>query len=858
MRLNFRKITAIAASALMVGLTLGGAVASNYPLPFVSGAGSDVAIVYGSGSGVSSLDFFQAGYIMSNLQSYMSSSGGSSATSVSGGDSIVLATPIRKLYYGDVFALPIPFLTYSELSSILASGTVTDLSGNTYGYSQTVKIGSAAVAYGNSGGDLSDPTLYIDAVTPTTLYNYTLLFTKNLNVSDSTNVQGQKIKILGVDYVIGASSTNSTLYLYGSGTTTTVAGGENQSVNVGGTLHTVELVTTTVSTSTAKIKVDGVSKYVAKGINYAFAGGINVYVKDITYPAYESDRREVELIVGASSLKLENGKPVKKGADESSVQGTTANIKAENVGVISGFTVQIAAPKSQNDSIALGQSFTDPVFGGLKLTFANAVPTLDSAGRGRIVVDAGTSGTVIASVTFTSAKAGSAGEKKLQYVYDNDTTTVLVKPLLAWSNQPSSANGQGIIHVLEGENSKLNDWIVVNSGDFGTVLLVESLDGTSDAATGKVSFRDVITGEKQDFTLTNGTAGYTASGTISGGYGYTITAGYAWNYVNITWNTAGTKALFPRIKLANGGWMAFLTSTTVVNGTTVILPDGLTTLAVGGTLLTNSTNSYVPNGITWSVASGLNAGSTVNLTVNGIASPTCNFNITSGPAILYVEPMKYADTTYGNFICVPLTTTGTTNTEMYMGDPVFNGTSSIPFISYGSDQYKKAAMDKYGVFVTKETRTGTNGVITLSTPSSQIYFDAIFSAVGASITAGTTTVAGAQLGEVLVKDTEVSSVSSKNLVIVGGSCINSAAANVLGGAGCGADFTTKTGIGSNQFLIQSLASPYSSGKVALVVAGYEAADTVNAATYLRTKTVDTAVGKKYQGTNAQTATLVVA
>jgi hypothetical protein len=122
----------------------------------------------------------------------------------------------------------------------------------------------------------------------------------------------------------------------------------------------------------------------------------------------------------------------------------------------------------------------------------------------------------------------------------------------------------------------------------------------------------------------------------------------------------------------------------------------------------------------------------------------------------------------------------------------------------------------------------------------------------------TTTAGGAtQLGDVLVKDSEVSSVSSKNLIVVGGSCINSVAASLLGST-CGSDFTDKTGVGSGQFLIQSMASTYSTGKVALVVAGYEAADTVNAATYLRNQVVDTTAGKKYKGTSATSAELQVA
>jgi len=123
--------------------------------------------------------------------------------------------------------------------------------------------------------------------------------------------------------------------------------------------------------------------------------------------------------------------------------------------------------------------------------------------------------------------------------------------------------------------------------------------------------------------------------------------------------------------------------------------------------------------------------------------------------------------------------------------------------------------------------------------------------------AGSVLTGGSSLGEILVKDTEVSSMSSKNLIVVGGSCINSAAATLLGGAKCEADFTTATGVGAGQFLIQSFGDAYTTGKIALLVAGYETADTMNAVTYLRTNTVDTTASKKYIGTSGTEATLQV-
>ena len=49
--INFKKISAITGSALMLGMTMGVAAAANYPAPFVSGGAANVAIVYGTGTG---------------------------------------------------------------------------------------------------------------------------------------------------------------------------------------------------------------------------------------------------------------------------------------------------------------------------------------------------------------------------------------------------------------------------------------------------------------------------------------------------------------------------------------------------------------------------------------------------------------------------------------------------------------------------------------------------------------------------------------------------------------------------------------------------------------------------------------
>ncbi len=70
-------------------------------------------------------------------------------------------------------------------------------------------------------------------------------------------------------------------------------------------------------------------------------------------------------------------------------------------------------------------------------------------------------------------------------------------------------------------------------------------------------------------------------------------------------------------------------------------------------------------------------------------------------------------------------------------------------------------------------------------------------------------------------DSEISDVSASNLIVVGGPCANKIAAQVLGKTypACGADSGIESGTGIIKAVTQA------SGKVALVVAGYEAADT---------------------------------
>jgi hypothetical protein len=97
----------------------------------------------------------------------------------------------------------------------------------------------------------------------------------------------------------------------------------------------------------------------------------------------------------------------------------------------------------------------------------------------------------------------------------------------------------------------------------------------------------------------------------------------------------------------------------------------------------------------------------------------------------------------------------------------------------------------------------------------------------------------------IVKDTEVSSVSDKNLIVVGGSCINTVAAKMLGSESpvCGAAFTAQTQVSAGKYLLKVAASPYNANKLALLIAGYEQADTLTGARAVAADGASTTVGE---------------
>jgi len=198
----------------------------------------------------------------------------------------------------------------------------------------------------------------------------------------------------------------------------------------------------------------------------------------------------------------------------------------------------------------------------------------------------GTDDCIKASVTFTSALAGSGGgryaaagpEATVWYAMDEEMMCNDDDINLSLANDVNKT-----IHVKEGESIDIGDLVVVNDEDEGRILELKSA-GLGTSVNDVTKFRDVITGE--EFEFVTGTNNKTIYAKAIGNGKYNVNVGNPGGgasgedvNVKITWgsgsaagNVGSETTLFPRIKLKNSGWLAFLTETEISPGN-YILPS---------------------------------------------------------------------------------------------------------------------------------------------------------------------------------------------------------------------------------------------------------------------------------------------
>ena len=840
---NFKKVGSVLASAVMLSSTMGFAAAASYPTPFVESGTADVAVIWGGNAAFTDLT---AAIDLQRDLGDLVKFGGTETEPLISGEAAAIFTGGTKLYINDSLNAVKSVLTKSNLPSVLGDKT---FNGNVdSSMTQKINIGSSPkVTFKKQPTSTDDPDYSLTTSTTQAnyIYNATVTFNKAVNFAHADS-EGNDIELFGTTFTVGAATDFDTLILLRSAEKIdlSIPDSPTTEVTIEGSVYTVELTSTSDTAATVKI-TDSSGESETKEINEAQSKTVQGVTVAVTAADETNLKLSATIIVGANKLTLEDASSVTSGEDDTIIDGTLVDFESGNVTAATKLTISVYAPEADLDAIKAGESYTDPVFGTFKIDFAGFnIDTDDEDSRESISFQV--NGDDKMDIAFTDHRGNA---KTFQFV-KNTTASLL---LMGDDNHRN-------ISVLEKERIQYQEYVVVGNEDEGYYLQLSAVkNASSGTSSDKVEFKDIFTGDTYKTSWTSDGAG-----TIDiGGKSYDValegvhTDGT--EIFNVTLNYpdssgAGVAVIYPTIETAEGAKIAFYEPKTInasswdgdgTDLTTLRFPDGdgytdvavvLTSdnVSIGGVYLNtsvgpNSTTQTVGQ-LTYNFTMGTSSGTgqafgTFEVRLLTVAD---NVNIVSPAVVVFQEKDDNS-----NYEAVIVELEAGATSDDGLGIDTVEDTWSNADGGWSSTRYSDSKLtdrgNLWGSIITTDSADSDQKVATISYPDEQVYAQIYIASESASITPGVTTGGGG--GQVLiVEDSKISSVNSRNLIVVGGSCINSVAAKILGSDSplCTSEFTDATGVGPGQYLVQTVQSPYTVDKVAMLVAGYEAADTVNA------------------------------
>jgi len=898
MRFNFKKVASVLASAAMLGSTLGIAAAASYPQPFVANGMTDVAVVVGSQGVAAQQDFIAATNIGANLNQVLASQAAGTGGDVStSGETKALFTSSSKIYLNDSINTNKGTLTKGDLATVLADG---EFNGNVdASYTQRLVLGAnPRTIFAKQPTSDDDPVTGIKLGTTATtqyIYNATVSFDQTVNFTHADS-SGEKIKLFGQDLTVAGATTSTKLVMLRSAETIDLAvGGNNpnpsQTVTVDGKTYTVELVTATDSSATIRVTDENGNSDTAE-INEAASKkikGLEVAV-NLADENTATNSNLAEVVVGASKLTFQDGNAVKEGSGDDVIEGTQVDFVDTTItGNITQLVIQVAAQDDDSDAITPAMSYSDPVFNSFRVDFPG-LNIADSDTENREIIEVKNSGSDKMTVMFADYN-GEKPSSAINWVYNRTDAQGEGNPLKSGAGMSLADSGGDKIRVVENTAINKSEYVVIGNEDEGGLYEVSSIINSSSGYTDdSVEFKDVFTGETIKATITaegSGTIVLKGKTYDVNYYSATSTLASAARTIRLNYpdSTSNNAVIYPTIQTSKGAKVAFFEPVTLnlssfneansnnITGLDFPDGDGYTSVTITPpSALTNAANFNWTVGTTdvnTNVSGGVDsATATIGVLTYNISSAgqnhTVNVNLqtTAGanivrPALVIFEEKD--DNNNYEAVIVELDAgydgdsagIGVNDVDRTWGADGANGDSDAwDYVQLESDSDLYKDMDLWGTIATTDASDSDQSNVMISYPDDQVYVQVYVSSVDAIVS----TEDGATGNIVPVYDTESAKISGKNLIVVGGSCVNTVAAELLGSTGklCGEDFTTATGIGSGEYLIQTFSR--TGGKVATLVAGYDAADTTNAASSIVNNKPEISAGKKYKGSTADTLT----
>jgi hypothetical protein len=811
-----KKIAALGTGVTLLGATMFGAAAadlSDYPSPlFVKNGTFDGVIVVGNAAAssdvIGSVDIATTLQASSVSKTAVSTSGKSATVTVEG-DAVKIAKSTDPLNYDQQLNTPISTLTASDLDS-LAEGSIRNNKG-TFKYNQYITMPTSASVVYDKDPDRDDPAFYLKIPSTSVVYEYRVTFPTALKSDVDANsklkdLDSKKITLLGKEYTImntlvtGAAG-GQTLYmeLLSGAIEDTLEEYTSKTYTFNGVDYEVELVGLSDSGSVHVImKVNGeVSDKLGEGQTYKLSDGTEIGVKSIfiTDPARKSPSF-AEFYLGASKIVLEES----SNSDWAGLAGTdTVEYKADDTYAVVDFTgtdsttaisgtVEISeigiswttsedffvpvgeALSGQLESDVKGNLFAENIdfkFAGVESAAADEIKLNPSSTKLRMTVNTKTSD----SFTYDAMYAYDNGARA--YELGTDATKKIV----------GTAATAGDVDV------DLREKVWLSSDKYSHLIEIDRVESD------KVRFKNVASGATQEVTVASG-----------GAIGSLILDGKEYKFSH---DGTGT------VKFETG-------------------KDGSNDLNALGT-------DYHQTGVN-TLTTGVVAGDALFYTKEE-ARVLLSGPVTATTTTIEIYEKELSDnnavTDYDEGISIPVSAetfvigSGNDKIEVTSDPTVVPSNAVAGYVAvetWDSKDSWQTGTTMYGTSF--EQATDNEGKITLQYPKEEVSF-AVYAtsgvtkvseaATGADGEAVTETVNPIAVGTAKL-DTEISSVSAQNMIVVGGPCANSVAAQLMGNPD-----PCYEGFEEGKAIIKLYEN---GGKVAMLVAGATALDTRRASRVL--------------------------
>ncbi len=809
---TIKKIASVGAATLMAGATLMGATMaadlSDYPNMFIKdGAFNGVLVV---GADAKAEDVIGITNIATSLQSVsvqetvVSEGSGDEAYYVSEGYELCN----RNLYAGYNISACEPSVDDADLD-LLADDVFHDSEGdndNDEKYTQQLFFQNQATGqFKYTQDDTDAPTadmyIFIDN-SNSYLYNYSLQFDSYVDVDNSSgsgsstavddlagttiNIQGRSytitdVKISGTPGVSPFSNSVTELELQSGEAVVWMSEGEMLTRTIDGVEHTIEMMDVsadaTESAGSCGFKVDGTEVWVDVR-DTETVGGVTVGVTDAKRVNIEAGDEDVcEVAIGAGEVTIRQNDEIQFNNED--VDGTLGLFRhaSSNPGNDkirwTGFDLAFA-PDTDEVYLAPGDEYIDPMFGNFKFVFAG----VETGGVETIEFVAGsTSGEIrfknedgrlveIPLAADAGRVSGEASDEPIYWGQDAPTSTTANQDELVYLQDEVCTGSSGV------QDCQGAMFLVIESTKLEAHLIQITNVDTND---NEINFDDLTYGTTDDDVA------YTDdSSTLA--------------QSNITLKSAGTIGL---VVNENGKYINF-TSTgasdaanikTLNRGTLRIIDDPTPSADPG------DIGTQIFHGLSFFEYNDGDLSSTLYLGAGNLGP----LNITAA----------YDDVTDNSVEWNSSTFTTLTTTEGY--GPYDE--------SDENDDFNKFYTLK-GTLITYDREDQQSLVLEhpYDTAYAKVYISPTEAVTSEYGTTTTSMVVPISVSAVKL-DTELSSVTSKNIVAVGGPCANSVVAELMGNP---ADCASALGIESGQALIKLFEN---GDYVALVVAGQDAMDT---------------------------------